>query len=102
MPNKGDDMRLIALTLTLLIAGCASTRELPIDHENEMGQAVYTILVCKQRVDRAPPNRKMTVRCVREIDSYRQWQADYMAKTGLSEQEVVARVKQALAKRLNR
>lgn len=99
-PNKGDEMRLIALTLTILLSACATTKDVPVDHGNELGQAVHTIMVCADRVDRAPATRKQTVRCVREMESYRHWQAHYMAKTGLSEEEVVAKVRQALAERM--
>jgi len=88
VPNKGDEMRLIALTLTILLSACASIDEMPVDHDNELGQAVHTIMVCADRVDRAPATRKQTVRCAREIESYRYWQAHYMAKTGLTEEEV--------------
>ena len=92
-------MRLIVLTLLLLLSACASKPQV-VDHDNEMGQAVHTILVCMNRVDRAPASRKQTVRCVREIEAYRHWQAHYMDMTGMTEAEVVAKVKEALAKRL--
>ena len=102
MPNKGDDMRLIVLTLVLLLSACASKPAAFVDHNNEIGQAVHTIMICVDRVDRAPASRKQTVRCVREMQAYRHWQARYMDMTGMTEQEVVAKVREELAKRLNR
>ena len=89
-------MKLLVMTLVLLLVGCATTEQIPVNHEEEMKQVIHTVQVCMERIERSPAHRKERVRCDMEIQSYLYWKKQYIYNTGLSEEEVERRVDEAI------